>query len=120
MWKFVRTVLFAFALAGFAGQSMVDANPFPVFEATGGLAGMDCAESMMMADGAIGGAINPCHEMAPECIAKLGCTAVVMLIPATATLVRPEEPRAIWFPAASIVREGASPLPLKNPPKPLA
>lgn len=120
MWKIVRTVLIAFALAGFAGQSTVYAKPFPVFEGTDNLDSMDCAESMAMADGAIDGDTEPCHEMAPECIAKVGCTAVVMVIPSTPTVVRPEEPRAIWCLATNIVGEGATPLPLRNPPKPLA
>jgi hypothetical protein len=56
MWNLVRTLLFALAVAGFVGQSSAHATPFQVFEATGGMADMDCAEMMVMADGPSGGA----------------------------------------------------------------
>ncbi|MGV9005912.1 MAG: hypothetical protein ACOH1H_04145 [Brevundimonas sp.] len=119
MWNLVRTVLFALAMAGFVGQASAHATPFQTFEATGGAAEMDCAEMMVMADEASGGAIDPCNEMTPDCIAKMGCAAVVVPVPSALTLARPFAPRAMKFTAVNVVREGAGPLPLKNPPKPL-
>lgn len=120
MWNLVRTLLFALAMTGFVGQASAYATPFQTFEATDGMAEMDCAEMMVMADEASGGALGPCSEMTPDCIAKMGCAAVAAPVPPASTLARPFAPRATRFTAVNVVREGAGPLPLKNPPKPLA
>lgn len=120
MWNIVRTLLFALALAGFFGQSAVYATPFQVFESTGGRAGMDCTEMMAMADEPTGRPFEPCDEMTPGCIAKIGCAAVAAPMPPAATVPRPFAPRGIRFDMIDVVREGAGPLPLKNPPKRLA
>jgi len=66
MWNLVRTLLFALAVAGFVGQSSAHATPFQVFEATGGMADMDCAEMMVMAEQPSGGAMRPCNDLRPR------------------------------------------------------
>jgi len=118
MWNVVRTLLFALAVAGFVGQSSAHATPFQVLESTGAMAEMDCAEMMVMADKA-GGPTSPCGKMTPECIAKMGCAAIAAPMPPAPALERPFASRGTRFPVIDVVREGASPLPLKNPPKPL-
>lgn len=120
MWNIVRTLLFALAVTGFVGQSSAHATPYQVFEATGSMAEMDCADMMVMADEPSGGATSPCDEMTPDCIAKMGCAAVAAPIPLAPTVQRPFAPRGIRFDTVDIAREGAGPLPLKNPPKRLA
>ncbi|MDZ4053589.1 MAG: hypothetical protein U1E24_10065 [Phenylobacterium sp.] len=120
MWNFVRTLLFALAMAGFVGQASAHATPFETFEATGVMAEMDCAEMMVMADEAAGKAAGPCSEMTPDCIAKMGCAAVAAPVPPAPTVERPPARRGIRFHAFDVVRKGAGPLPLKNPPKRLA
>ena len=120
MWNLVRTLLFALAMVGFVGQASAHATPFETFKATGVMAEMDCAEMMVMADEAAGKAAGPCSEMTPDCIAKMGCAAVAAPVPPAPALSRPMAPNAMKFATANVVREGAGPLPLKNPPKPLA
>ena len=120
MWNIVRTLLFALAVAGFVGQSSAHATPYQVFEATGGMAEMDCAEMMVMADEPSGGPTAPCDEMTPDCIAKMGCAAVAAPMPPAPTVQRPSARRGMRFDAVDVVREGSGPLPLKNPPKRLA
>ncbi|WP_291838546.1 hypothetical protein [Brevundimonas sp.] len=117
MWNVVRTLLFALAVAGFVGQSSAHATPFQVFEATGGMTEMDCAEMMVMADDSAGGAMSPCSEMTPDCIAKMGCTAVAAPMPRAPILERPFAARGVSFAAGDVVRDGSGPPPLKNPPK---
>lgn len=120
MWNFVRTLLFALAVAGFVGQSSAHATPYQVFESTGGMAEMDCAEMMVVADEPSGGPLSPCDEMTPECMAKMGCATVAAPIPPAPAVQRPFAPRGIRFDTLNVVRESAGPLPLKNPPKRLA
>jgi hypothetical protein len=120
MWNAVRTLLFALAMFGFVGQTSAHATPFEVVQATGGMAQTDCAEMMAMADQAAGKATGPCSEMTRDCIAKMGCAAVAAPVPPAPTLTQPVAPRAMTFATANVIREGAGPLPLKNPPKPLA
>lgn len=103
MWNLVRTLLFALAVAGFVGQSSAHATPFQVFEATGGMADMDCAEMMVMADGPSGGATSPCDEMTPDCIAKMGCAVSLALIPPL-TVAMPGEHRASTPPRMPVAR----------------
>ena len=117
MWNIIRTLLFAFAVAGFIGQSSAHATPYQVFESTGSMAEMDCAEMMVMADEPSGGAMSPCDEMTPDCIAKMGCAVVAAPMPQAPALEHPSAPRQVRFDAVDIVRNGAGPLPLKNPPK---
>lgn len=120
MWNFVRTLLFALAVAGFVGQSSAHATPYQVFESTGGMAEMDCAEMMVLADERSGGPLSPCDEMTPECMAKMGCAAVAAPMPPAPAVQRPFAPQGIRFDTLNVVREGAGPLPLRNPPKRLA
>lgn len=120
MWNLVRTLLFALAVAGFVGQSSAHATPFQVFEATGGMADMDCAEMMVMADGPSGGATSPCDEMTPDCIAKMGCAAVASPMPPAPAFEHPLGSGATSFAEVDVALEGAGPLPLKSPPKPLS
>ena len=117
MWNVVRTLLFALAVAGFVGQSSAHATPVQLFEATDGMAEMDCAEMMVMADEAAAGAMSPCTDMTPDCIAKMGCTAVGAPMPPAPTFGGPLAPRGIRFASVDVVRDGAGPHPLKNPPK---
>ena len=120
MWNLVRTLLFALAMAGFVGQSSAHATPFEAFEATGVMAEMDCAEMMVMTDDTAGKGMAPCSEMTPDCIAKMGCAAVAAPLPPAPTVQRPSARRGIRFDAVDVVREGAGPLPHKNPPKRLS
>ena len=120
MWNFVRILLVALAVAGFVGQSAVHATPFQVFESTGAMSEMDCAEMLAMADESSGGPASPCDEMTPDCIAKMGCAAVGAPMPIAPDLQRPISPRTQQFVVFDVVREGSGPLPLKNPPKRLA
>lgn len=117
MWNIVRTVLFALAVAGFVGQSSAHATPFQAFEATGGMAEMDCAEMMVMADDPSGGPISPCDEMTPDCIAKMGCAAVAAPMPSKLTVQQPVSKRWIAFARVNVSRDGAKPDPLHFPPK---
>ncbi len=117
MWNILRTLLFALAVAGFVGQSSAHATPFQVFEATGGMAEMDCAEMMVMADDPSGGPINPCDEMTPDCIAKMGCAAVAAPVPPNLTIQQPVAWRPIVFLRVDVSRDGAKPDPLHYPPK---
>lgn len=121
MWNFVRTLLFALAMASFVAQASAHATPFEAFEATGVMAEMDCAEMIMVTtDEAAGKATGPCSNMTPDCIAKMGCAAVAAPVPPVPALSSPMAASAMQFTTANVVREGAGPLPLKNPPKPLA
>ena len=63
---------------------------------------------------------QPCKGMTLDCIAKMGCAAVAAPMPPAPTVQRPSAPRGLRFAAVDVVREGAGPLPLKNPPKRLA
>lgn len=117
MWNIVRTLLFALAVAGFVGQSSAHATPFQVFESTGGMAEMDCAEMMVIAEEPSGGAMNPCDEMTPNCIAKMGCAAVAAPMPSNLTIQRPVARRSIAFFRVNVSRDGAEPDPLHSPPK---
>ena len=120
MWNIVRILLFVLAVAGFVGQSSAYASPVLVLEATSDMSEMDCAEMMVMADEDAGGALSPCSKMTPDCIAKIGSAAAVAPMSTEPTLERPFAPRAMRFSAIDVVREGAGPLPLKNPPKRLS
>ena len=62
----------------------------------------------------------PCQGLTLDCIAKMGCAAVAAPMPPAPTVQRPSAPRGLRFAAVDVVREGAGPLPLKNPPKRLA
>ena len=117
MWNLIRTLLFALAVAGFVGQSSAHATPFQVFEATGGMTDMDCAEMMVMADEPSSGPMSPCDEMTPDCIAKMGCAAVAAPMPSNSTIQQPVAERWIAFPRVNVSRDGAEPGPLQSPPK---
>lgn len=120
MWNLVRTILIAFALAGFIGQTTAHATPNQVFQNTEAAAGMmDCAETMDMAGEKSGNPGDCCKDMTPDCMAKMGCAAIAAPMPPAPALERPFASRGTRFPVVDVVREGASPLPLKNPPKPL-
>ncbi|GAD58484.1 hypothetical protein MBEBAB_0734 [Brevundimonas abyssalis TAR-001] len=75
---------------------------------------------MVMEDESSGKAMSPCDEMTPDCIAKMGCAAVAAPLPPAPTVQRPSARRGIRFDAVDVVREGAGPLPHKNPPKRLS
>ena len=117
MWTIIRTLLFAIAMAGFIGQSSAHATPYQIFETTGSMAEMDCAEMMVMVDEPSDAPLSPCDEMTPECMAKMGCAVVAAPMPHAPALQHPSAPRQVRFDAVDVVRKGAGPQPLKNPPK---
>ena len=120
MWNIVRVLLFALAVAGFIGQSSAHATPVQVFEATAAMPEADCAEMMDMADEAVDDAEGPCSKMTPDCIAKMGCAAVASPMPPAPAIEHPLGSGAKSFAEVDVALEGAGPLPLKSPPKPLS
>ena len=121
MWNLLRTVLLVFALAGFFGQSTAHAMPIQLFHNAGvGAEAMDCAETMDMAGDTTGNPGDCCKDMTPECVAKMGCAAVASPMPPAPAIEHPLGSGAKSFAEVDVALEGAGPLPLKSPPKPLS
>lgn len=118
MWNLVRTLLFALAMVGFVGQASAYATPFQTFETMGGAAEMDCAEMMVMADEAAGGAMGPCSDMTPECIAKMGCAVVAPVFSPGTSLAPPRAEASPDYGLLTLRIAGIATAPLKSPPKP--
>lgn len=118
MWHFVRTLLIALALAGFIGQATAHATPVQVFQAAGVMEGMeDCAEMAGMAGVETDRSGNPCENMTPECIAKMGCAAVAPPILSRSTILRAVFRHPIVYSRLDVSHEGVGPPPLVFPPK---
>lgn len=118
MWSLVRTLLFAFAMAGFVGQATAQETPF---EAAAAMAGMrDCPEMTDAADTPLGKPASSCCNMTSDCIAKMGCATVAAPLPPRVDIARPLTRRAMTFVSADTTRDGSGPSPLHFPPKRLA
>ena len=121
MWNVVRTVLIALALAGFIGQATAHATPVQVFQAAGVMDGMeDCAEMAGMGGVEAERPGNPCENMTPECIAKMGCAAVAPPMLPRLMISRPAAHRPAPFLRVDVSLDGVAPSPLVFPPKQLA
>lgn len=117
MWNLIRVVILSLAFVGFVGQTTAKATPFPTAAAAADMS--DCAE-MMSGPAADVSTPNgePCKDMTPECIAKMGC-AVVSPVFSQGPFVAP--PQAVASPAYGLLRlriAGIAPAPLQSPPKP--
>ena len=118
MWRIVRTLLFALALAGSIGQASAFAAPERLDATADAMAAMpDCTEMMMQA-GAEGPAA-PCDDAGPDCMGRVACAAVVVPLPSGAGFtVRPPAPRRQQVALGrDDTRAGEWPAPLGNPPK---
>ncbi|MBB3873098.1 hypothetical protein [Brevundimonas mediterranea] len=118
MWRIVRTLLFAFALAGSIGQASAFAAPQrPGADADAMAAMPDCAEMMMQAGAEGPGA--PCDDVGPDCMGLAACAAVAVPLPSGAGVTaRPSAPhRQQVALSADDTRAGERPTPLGDPPK---
>lgn len=116
MWNFVRTIIIALAFAGFLGQSMARATPFPAAARTVEMSA-DCAEMMVDPARAADHGRMPCDDMTPDCIAKMGCTAVSPVLTLGFTLFRPLAGPGLSYSQATTRLDGTEPPPLRAPPK---
>ncbi len=117
MWRIVRTLLFALALAGSIGQASAFAAPQRPGVTADAMAGMpDCADMMMQA-GAESSA--PCDDSGPHCMGLAACAAVAVPLPSDAGVTaRPSAPhRQQVALSADDTRAGERPTPLGDPPK---
>jgi hypothetical protein len=118
MWRLVRTLLFALALAGSIGQAPAFAASERPGAAVDAMAAMpDCAE-MMTPTGAEGPAA-PCDDAGPDCMGRTACFAVAVPLPSGAGFtVRPPAPHRQQVELGrDDTRAGERPAPLGNPPK---
>ena len=75
MWRIVRTLLFALALAGSIGQASAFAAPQRPGVTADAMAAMpDCTEMMMLAGAEDPAA--PCDDAGPDCMGRVACAAV--------------------------------------------
>ncbi len=118
MWNIVRTLLVALALAGFIGQSTAHATPLQVFQSSGTMQGMqDCAKMAGMDQVDTDPSANPCKNMTPDCIGKMGCAAVAPPFLSRPTMSQAVYRQRIVYSAVQIVRDGVGPPPPVFPPK---
>ncbi|MDI1328224.1 MAG: hypothetical protein PSV23_15635 [Brevundimonas sp.] len=118
MWRIVRILLFALALAGSLGQASAFAAPERPGAAAAAMAAMpDCAE-MMMPAGA-GDPVVPCDDAGPDCMGRTACFAVAIPLPSGAglTVRAPALHRQQIALGRDDTRAGERPAPLGNPPK---
>lgn len=120
MWRIVRILLFALALAGSIGQASAFAaseRPGAAAAAAAMAAMPDCAEMMMQA-GAEDPAV-PCDDAGPDCMGRVACAAVAVPLPSGESFtVRPPAPhRQQVALGRDDTRAGERPAPLGNPPK---
>lgn len=116
MWDFVRTIIISLAFAGFLGQSMARATPFPVAADTAEMSA-DCAEMMVDPAGEADHGRLPCDSMTPDCIAKMGCAAVSPVLASGPTVFRPLAGPGLSYGQATTRLVGTAPTPLRAPPK---
>jgi len=92
MWRLLRALVVALALAGFVGQPGAYATPQSHAQPAAAMAG--CTDMAVMTDHDPAGSDRPCPDLTPACMAKMGCaapvavlpTAVAMPVPAIATV----------------------------------
>lgn len=116
MWNFVRTIIIALAFAGFLGQSMARATPFPTAHTVE--MSSDFAEMMVDPAGEAEHDRLPCDDMTPDCIAKMGCAAVSPVLASGPTVFRPLAGSGLSYSGAATRLDGTTPSPLRGPPKP--
>ena len=116
MWNFVRVVIVALAFAGFLGQSMARATPLPVIADVAEMSS-DCAEMMAESAGPADQQRAPCRDMTPDCIAKMGCTAVSPVFAPGPMMLRPLAGPGLSYSQATSRLDGTGPPPLRGPPK---
>lgn len=121
MWRIVRTLLFALALAGSIGQASAFAAPERAGVNAAAMAAMpDCTEMMMQAGAE--GPTAPCDESGPHCMGRVVCAAVAVPLPSGAgPTVRPPARRrhqVAW--KRDDTRAGEQLAPPISPPKALA
>ncbi|MDI6625549.1 MAG: hypothetical protein QME55_12525 [Brevundimonas sp.] len=117
MWNLLRTIIIALAFAGFLGQSMARATPFPVAADTVEMSA-DCAEMMVDPVGEADHDRLPCDDMTPDCIAKMGCAAVSPVLASGPTVFGPLAGSGLSYSGATTRLDGTTPSPLRSPPKP--
>ncbi|TCS11905.1 hypothetical protein [Caulobacter sp. BK020] len=134
MWSFLRLIVVTLALAGFVGQASARAMPMAP-DASSSMAAMsmmDCADMPGMGDMTMAQdmahdagkttspAETPCKKMTPDCIAKMGCGAVVVLPPASFALASTTLYADVTFQVAERDHDGLDPSPPFIPPISLA
>lgn len=118
MWRLVRILLFALALAGSIGQASAFAAPERPDATADAMAAMpDCTEMMMLAGAEDPAA--PCDDAGPDCMGRVACAAVAVPLPSgEGLMVRPPAPhRQQVALGRDDTRAGEWPAPLGNPPK---
>ncbi len=81
MWTLLRALVVALALAGLVGQSGAYAMP-PASHVQAAAVMTDCADMPGMADPDPSGPDQPCPDLTPACMVKMGCAAPVAVLPA--------------------------------------
>lgn len=119
MWRIARTLLFALALVGSAGQATAFAAPERSASPAETMAAMsDCSEMMMQADDPAA----PCQDAGPDCMGLVACAATVVPLPSSPDFTI--RPTALRRGQAALNRDdtraGELLAPLTNPPKTLA
>lgn len=117
MWNLIRIVILSLAFVGFVGQTTAKATPFPMEAAMADMS--DCAQMMSgHANGVSEPGSDPCKDMTPGCIAKMGCAVVAPVFSPqpSATQLRVMAPPA--FGRVSLRLAGIETAPLKHPPRP--
>lgn len=127
MWTLIRILLVALALTGFIGQSMAHATPSAAMAPSMAMAPAamdmsdccpDCPETGAPASDPASKSGIPCQDMGAACLAKMGCAAAAIPLPAPATLKTPiRTGRLAGARPADTDRDGAGPPPLQGPPK---
>ena len=116
MWNLIRAAIIALAFVGFLGQTTARATPLPVVADAVEMSS-DCAEMMVDQAGASDRDQMPCKDMTPECVVKMGCTAISpVLAPDSAVSRQFAGPGLSYSPITSRL-DGMAPPPLRGPPK---
>ena len=116
MWNFIRTAIIALAFVGFLGQTTARATPLPVVADAIEMSS-DCAEMMIEQAGGSDRDHMPCDDMTPDCIAKMGCTAVSPVFASSSAVSRPLSGSGLSYSRSTSRLDGLSPSPLRDPPK---
>lgn len=119
MWSLIRIVILALALAGLVGQATANATSVPVRAVAADMSDMaDCAHMTAgQGDDAPVSHQQPCKDMMPGCIVRLGCVALSPVLP-TGVALAPFPP--VTSPIYSVVAgrlAGIITAPPRTPPK---
>ncbi len=117
MWSLLRIVIISLAFVGFLGQTEARATSFSVtFSAQ---AMPDCAEMAMGATDATPSPKQmPCHDMTPDCIAKMGCATVSPVFAVESAFDHPVSGRSPSYGGVSSRLAGLTTTPPRDPPRP--